>query len=125
MCMYIYSSHFQDELDAAGRVVQSRADIRSILQEHEASHASKVFGKATVSAVGVSDNANMEYEGVHKDGTAMLMNIEINKEASIEAAKHASNKPSGAKSKAVKGNKDKDKGQQNSGAKPKGKSTAK
>lgn len=102
-CIYV----IQDELDAAGRVVSSRLEIRSILQEHEASHASRMFGSNTASAVassasGTSGGVDM-YEGVEKDGTAMLMNIELNQEAARAAAAAAASSSTSTNSKDKKG----------------------
>ena len=90
----------KDELDAAMNIVKSHAEIREILKEYESDKASKLFGNGSVSvATGASA---VDYDGVGKDGTAMLMNIEMNTEASIPQKKGKDSiggKPSAGKKK--------------------------
>lgn len=68
-------------MDAALNVVTSREDIRQILQEHENSKTSTIFGKInnnSSSIIQVNDlNPIRDLNG---EGTAMVMNIEMNKE---------------------------------------------
>lgn len=71
----------KDELDAAMNIVKSNAEIRQILKEFEEEKTSKLFGNGSVSlAVVGNKSCSTEYSDVGKDGSAMLMNIEMNKE---------------------------------------------
>ncbi len=58
--------------------MKSHAEIRAILQEYDqVKNGVKIFGNGEV----VKANASSDmYEGLGKDGTAMVMNIEMNKE---------------------------------------------
>jgi hypothetical protein len=67
----------KDEVDAAEKVVKSHADIRQILEEFNKSQpGTKIFGNGEV-----VKSTNL-YDGLEKDGTALVMNIEMNNELS-------------------------------------------
>lgn len=93
---------FKDELDAAMNIVKSHAEIRGILKEFESDKATKLFGNGSVSVAISAGDATVDYDGVGKDGTAMLMNIEMNKEAPVSRKGKASGgKPATGKKKKV------------------------
>jgi ankyrin repeat protein len=96
----------KDELDAAEKVVKSHADIRQILEEfNKTQPGTKIFGNGEV-----VKSTNL-YDGLEKDGTAMVMNIEMNNELSKadENGKKGAGKGKG-KSGGGGGGKGKDKG---------------
>lgn len=71
-------------MDAAEKVTKSHAEIRRILQDHDRSQTNpKLF--ATGEVVKTADAADI-YEGLEKDGTATVMNIEMNREMHNESA---------------------------------------
>ena len=67
----------QDELDAANKVVKSKAEIRQVLIDFETENSSKLFGNAAVTAakIGPVATSETEYEDVDTNGTPVLMNI--------------------------------------------------
>jgi hypothetical protein len=84
-----------------------------------------MFGKASVSAVTPGGSAAISYEGVDKDGTTMLMNIEINNEASREVVKQGDKLASSSRSKEKAIKCGKEQGQKKSTVKSKTKSAVK
>eukprot|EP01039_Chlorochromonas_danica_P004234 gene4234-4653_t len=69
----------KDELDAAEKVVKSHAEIRSILEEFDRKQNAnpRLFSNGEV----VKGSAASDlYDGLDKDGTAVVMNIEMNQE---------------------------------------------
>jgi ankyrin repeat protein len=76
----------KDELDAAEKVVKSHAEIRQVLIDNDRSNSNggpALFSKGEV----VKSGDAALYEGLEKDGTAMVMNIEMNKELTADATK--------------------------------------
>jgi len=88
----------QDELDAAEKVIRSRAEIRQVLIDNDQSSSSisTLFGSG--SPVKASTVADM-YRDLDSSGSAMVMNIEMNQELAGGAAVAGS----GGASKAKKG----------------------
>jgi hypothetical protein len=80
--------------------VKSNAEIRQILKDFESDNASKLFGKAGVSAAAVGGCCATDHEGVGPDGTATLMNIEMNKESAAKGKNKDKGKGKGAANKA-------------------------
>lgn len=114
----------KDELDAAEKVTKSHAEIRQILIDFEQSkRLPALFAKSDTVIVAGSDGgkAGDIYVGLEKDGTAMVMNIEMNKELSnsAEAAKDKKDgaKKSGSKAGNHKESNGKEKGKVSSGSK--------
>lgn len=68
--------------------MKSHADIRNILEEYDKS-STRIFGNGEV-----VKSTNM-YDGLDKDGSALVMNIELNAEAANEDKKAAKAKPKG------------------------------
>eukprot|EP01038_Epipyxis_sp_PR26KG_P014696 gene14696-19745_t len=71
----------KDELDAAEHVIKSKHDIRQVLIDYDQSTSSglkknRIFGNGKVVKI---EEGNL-YEGLDNDGSAMVMNIEMNKE---------------------------------------------
>jgi hypothetical protein len=64
----------KDELDAAGKVVKSRQEIRQVLIDHENSSTSKVFGNSSISP---SREAGNMYQDLHPDGSPIVMQLEM------------------------------------------------
>lgn len=75
----------QDELDAAEKVVKSNAEIRQVLIDHDktGSNLPTMFTRGEV----VKSGEEGLYDGLDKDGTAMVMNIEMNKALKEDATK--------------------------------------
>lgn len=76
----------KDELDAAEKVVKSHAEIRQVLIDNDRSNSNggpALFSKGEV----VKSGDAALYDGLDKDGSALVMNIEMNKELSGEASK--------------------------------------
>eukprot|EP01031_Cornospumella_fuschlensis_P031353 gene31353-37891_t len=86
----------KDELDAAEKVIKSHADMRQILLDFEQSNASKLFSSGEVVKSSEQTNA-MLYDGLDKDGSALVMNIEMNKEMHKEADDAEKKKGAGKK----------------------------
>ncbi|RYG69027.1 ankyrin repeat domain-containing protein [archaeon] len=93
----------KDELDAAEKVVKSHAEMRQILLDYDQSNASKLFSNGDVVKSSAQTNT-MLYDGLDKDGSALVMNIEINKEMRKEA-EYADKKKGGGKKKSGGGGK--------------------
>ena len=71
----------KDELDAANNIVRSRAEIRQVLIDHDTSSAGKggqLFAKKSMSTSNGCD-AGM-YEGLDKDGSPIVMQVEMRTE---------------------------------------------
>jgi len=115
----------KDELDAAEKVVRSRAEIRQVLLDHDPSgQGATIFGTGKV----VNGTSNL-YKDLDHDGTAMVMNIEMNAELSREAAREGGKKEKkkgatagsagggGKEKKKEGGGKDKEKGSANAAKK--------
>jgi ankyrin repeat protein len=66
----------KDELDAAGKVVKSRQEIRQILIDHENSTAtaSKLFGNSSVSPSRAPGNM---YQDLDPNGSPIVMQLEM------------------------------------------------
>ena len=78
----------KDELDAAEHVVKDNSSIREVLTKYDISQKTgNLFGVGNVS-VGESD----VYKDLDKDGTAMVMNIEMNKVLQDEVATNTDKK---------------------------------
>lgn len=69
----------KDEVDAAERIVKSKAELRQILMDHEKSTVH--FGGGKVRPIISADGINL-YKDLEGEGTAMVMNIEMNNDAS-------------------------------------------
>jgi hypothetical protein len=64
----------KDELDAAGKVVKSRQEIRQVLIDHENSSTSKVFGDSSISP---SQEPGSMYQDLDPDGSPIVMQLEM------------------------------------------------
>tara|TARA_A100001015_G_scaffold310979_1_gene413327 strand:- start:6348 stop:8165 length:1818 start_codon:yes stop_codon:yes gene_type:complete len=99
----------KDELDAAEKVVTSRAEIRQVLIDHDTSNTKNaLFG--TEKGVAIQDEEAEKkalYKDLGKDGTAMVMNVEINNELENSAATTTKSKSKGGGKKSTKGAKKK------------------
>ena len=116
----------KDELDAANHVVKSNSEIRQVLVDFSMSVAGKsvkkMFGNGQV--VKVCDN-NL-YEDLGPDGSALVMNIEMNKEdanknkaTSSTGGKKAGSGAGGKKGGAAAGKKGQQQGEGGSNKQPK------
>ena len=85
----------KDELDAAEKVVTSRAEIRQVLIDHDTSNTKNALFGTEKGVVKQDEEGERKalYEGLNKDGTAVVMNVEMNKE--FENGTAASTKPKG------------------------------
>lgn len=70
----------KDDLDAANKVVRSRAEIRQVLVDFDNKNASKIFGKG--SACPIKPSGDIE-EGLDENGSPIVMQKEMENEASI------------------------------------------
>lgn len=104
----------KDELDAANNVVRSRAEIRQVLIDHDTNSASKggqLFAKKSINTSNGCD-AGM-YEGLDKDGSPIVMQLEMRAEDSNTSSsnggkggkKKSKGKVSGGNKKAAGGKK--------------------
>ena len=107
----------KDELDSALHIVTSRAEIRQVLIDNDNSKVD-IFGtRSMVNTSGCDickqDNLDKELllvnQEVGKEGTAMLMNIEMNNEMIASNSNHTDKKKNGT-SKGNKAKKDKKEG---------------
>jgi len=80
----------KDELDAAEKVTKSNKEIRQVLIDYDqmtnASKANAIFGSGKVpNSTNMSEEQRQKilYEGLGADGSAVVMNIEMNKESSL------------------------------------------
>lgn len=73
----------QDDLDAANKVVRSRAEIRQVLIDFDNKNASKLFGKG--SACPTKPGCGME-EGLDENGSPIVMQQEMEKELASGSA---------------------------------------
>ena len=74
-------------MDAAEHVVKSRADIRKVIQDFDTTSnkkSSSLFGNGKVPTA--TGSINM-YQDLNDDGSAFVMNVEMNKSLEIEAQK--------------------------------------
>jgi hypothetical protein len=93
-CMFMDNGCIQDELDAAENVVRSRAEIRQVLIDNDRTGTGAgLFGCGEV-VKGASDL----YRDLDDSGTAVVMNIEMNKELSNGAEREAQKGVSGGTS---------------------------
>ena len=82
----------KDELDAAGNVVVNRSSIRAVIEEFD-QHGTKKNSLYGTSSGGGDDNTCGEivklddavYEGLDKNGSPVVMQLEINKSKQIKA----------------------------------------
>jgi hypothetical protein len=72
----------QDELDAANKVVTSKAEIRSVLEEWDANQSSSLFGTGKQMKTG---GAVEREEALPKDGTGVAMQVEMAKDKEAKA----------------------------------------
>jgi len=79
----------KDDLDAANKVVRSRADIRQVLIDFDNKNSSKLFGKGT--ACPTKPCGDLE-EGLDENGSPIVMQKEMEKELSTTASTSASGK---------------------------------
>jgi ankyrin repeat protein len=70
----------KDEMDAAEHVIKSRAELRKVIQDYDTSNksGSQIFGTGKV-PIGPSDL----YKDLGPDGSALVMNIEMNNSLDI------------------------------------------
>lgn len=68
----------KDELDAANKIVRSRAEIRQVLIDHDNASASKIFGKG--SAQPTREVGGCNEEGLNENGSPIIMQQEMEKE---------------------------------------------
>eukprot|EP01033_Poteriospumella_lacustris_P001277 gene1277-931_t len=87
----------KDELDAAEKVVKSHAGAREILLEFDRSggNGPALFARTEIVKTGDALKGDM-YDGLDKDGSAVVMNIELNDALATEA-KHAATAAKGKK----------------------------
>ena len=86
-------------MDAAEHVVKCRADIRKVIQDFDTTSnkkSSSLFGNGKVS----TGSTNM-YQDLNDDGSAFVMNVEMNKSLEFEAQEAATNKTNYKSSKNV------------------------
>lgn len=80
----------KDELDAAGKVVQSREEIRQVLIDHENSNASSsLFGNGAVSP---SREPSNPYQDLDHNGSPIVMQLEMEGEVTPSNSKKCSKK---------------------------------
>ena len=96
----------KDDLDAAMAVVKDRSEIRAVLEEWDANQGSKIFG--TGKAGLLKEDGQIEKKLVAPDGTAVEMQLEMEKdeeakEKSKKTAKGGAKKKGTAKGKLQKG----------------------
>jgi hypothetical protein len=65
----------RDELDAAEKVVRSRAEIRQVLVDHDQMQVSKLFG--TGSSIRTNGNTSDIYRDLGEEGSAVVMQLEM------------------------------------------------
>lgn len=71
----------KDDLDAANKIVRSRAEIRQVLIDWDNKTASKIFGKTSVSA---GKSCDCVEEGLDENGSPVVMQKEMEKEMANE-----------------------------------------
>jgi hypothetical protein len=83
-------------MDAAEHVVKSRADIRKLIQDFDTTSnkkSSSLFGNGKVP----TGSINM-YQDLNDDGSAFVMNVEMNKSLEFEAQEAAAKNSTNTKS---------------------------
>ena len=82
-------------MDAAEHVVKCRADIRKVIQDFDTTSnkkSSSLFGNGKVST-----GSTNTYQDLNEDGSAFVMNVEMNKSLEFEAQEAATNKTKSSK----------------------------
>lgn len=81
----------KDELDAAEKVVRSRAEIRQVLNDFDKSTNPAIFAKSSV----VKSDCEVNYKDLDENGSATIMNIEMNQELNNQATQEKEKKKTG------------------------------
>jgi ankyrin repeat protein len=76
----------KDELDAAEKVVKSRVEVREVLLEFDRNggHGPALFARAEIVKTGDALKGDI-YDGLDTDGSAMVMNVEMNDSLAVDA----------------------------------------
>ncbi len=94
----------KDETDAAEHVTKSKAEIRQVLVDHDtvvrSAARKQIFSHGEAGVGVVLGDAGM-YEGLEKDGSALVMNIEMNREMAGTNSKPTADKKGKGKGKAA------------------------
>jgi len=72
----------KDELDAAEKVIKSNKEIRQVLIDYDqtGSKAMSLFSKGDIIKHNIAEDKKLLYKDLDKDGSPVVMNIEMNNE---------------------------------------------
>ena len=96
----------KDELDAALNVVESRAEIRQVLMDHdmETKKRASIFGTGGSAVQGEEEQRSAAYQDLPKEGSPVVMQLEMSGSAdALQTKKEGKKKGSASKKKGTGG----------------------